>query len=166
MFISWMRRKVVGAKAFSNARACAVRGDYLGALKALDTLYGVYKVSAPSLSVPPFVNVFYAFLLSKAGSGIAAYEVYGFALRQLSEGMLGWLRYNADEVKYLKYYCKYILSKLSPYADSAAFKLAQSITLTHRDLRLEMVRPYMRRALPLTRDVGARLDKFLLENTD
>jgi hypothetical protein len=100
-----------------------------------------------------------------AGSDEAAYYACEAALRQCSAAEK-IQRPRREDIDYLRFRCKWILSRLSPYQDSLAMKLACSVTVTASELAFGEVSSSLRRQFPTDLDAANQVDAFLAQNCE
>jgi hypothetical protein len=151
--------------ALERARSRMGQGDFQRAILIFSKLFSDYGTKEPSLGSPLIANILFADCCEGAGKSMDAYRVC-----ELSISQIDLLRidpnsaYNLDELNYLSYKCKWIISLLTKFNDSDAFKFANNIRITYNDINLKKVRSYIQYLLPIDEEVGRKLDNFFEDN--
>lgn len=158
-------KKVMAAVGVIRASRALARRRYWRAIELLRRVFGVFGSSEPSLATPLIANVLFAHASLQVGSNEAAYYACEVALRQCSAAEQK-AQANRKDLDYLRFRCKSILSCLSPYRDSLAMKLAQSVAVSASDLALDEVSPILRRYFPTDRHWTHQVDGFLAQNRE
>jgi hypothetical protein len=153
--------ELFGLSAFlAKVQLLASRGRYGDALVKIKERYS----SCPSNSAPVLINLLFADLCERLGRMHDAAEACELVLLQIDTVEVRG-EFREDELKYMKYHCKWILSSLSKFSDSLVFKRAAAIDLSFDDLALANVRPRLKRIFPLNAEDARKLDSFVLQNT-
>ena len=144
-----------------RAAKFTARGEYAVASMSLKRIFRLYRKSLPTGQTPLLANILYAQLCDRAGSKEKAYYACEVALKQLANERL---EYSVSNINYLKFRCKWILSRISEYRDSQAMRLACSINVSPSDAIKGDVSPTIRRFFPMTISEAEDVDTYLSLN--
>lgn len=148
-----------------KAHAFAAEGHYDLALRMLTRNPSRTAANIPSSTVPLIINKFYSDICQRIDRMKDAFSGCEIAMRQLDDRIFpSGDVYSDDELKYLRFRCKWILSGVSRFVDSIAFKMVLSIGVTSRDFDTNMVRPHIRRLFPMSEKDGISFDLYIDEN--
>lgn len=148
-----------------RAHALAATGNFDLALSTLTGTRFASDINVPSRLSPLIVNIFYADLCQRMERMKEAFDGCEIAIRQLTDERLPFEDvYSSDEIKYLQFRCKWIVSGVSRFVDSIAFKTALAIDTTSRDFDVSKVRLRIRRLFPMSEKDGMALDSYIEEN--
>lgn len=134
-------------------------------LTLLRRVFRIYGSTEPSDAAPVLANVLFAQASHEAEEDEPAYYACEVALRQCRTAEKG-PRPKREDINYLRFRCKWILSRLSRYQDSLAMKLACSVTVSASDLSFEEVSPFLRWQFPTDLDAANQVDAFLSQNCE
>lgn len=151
---------------FFVARAIFLRREGRNA-EALDRLRRAFKangVDAPSARATVLLNALYADQCMRAGESEIAYDAAWTAIVQINEINEGARRggpKKAENRWFVLYWMRYVLSRLSPYIDSAAFELALTIPASYSDLDLPRTSSLLKDLFPVERDWAIQDDAWI-----
>lgn len=126
---------------FRLAHAVVLRdaGKNAEAKKSAEKAFRTYGVEAPSVRAPVLLNAFYADLCERTGAVEVAYEAARTAIVQINEINAGKRQGSPESAEnqwFILYWMRFVLSRLSPYVDSAAWELALAIPADYSKLDL------------------------------
>ncbi len=158
-------RRIRTAHLFGRARRASSRQNFDLAIILLSKIFVLSGSEGPQRTTPLLANVLYADCCLKTGRKEDSYNVCVVILDQCDYLEHNKVRiFNRETIKYIRYIVKWILSLLSPFVDSEAFKLALSIENDFNDLDIAFVSKLTLKTFPISEDEGRRLDRFIAEN--
>ena len=161
---AWLR-SLRFASLLTKAQALAAQRKYGAAAAIVSKIFKVFDEEGASSNVPIIANILFGNLCDKINRPEVATVACEVALEQLDDYVPKDGGFNPEEIKYLKYQCKWILSGTSRYVDSWPFQRALYVNISFADLKLSGVRPRLRRLFPLSAEEGAALDLFFSQNS-
>ncbi len=143
--------RFVWAIKFVAARDCLMRGDFNRAFATAESIYRDYRCDAPSLAVPPTVNVIYALSAWNLHKPRETFEACGIAATQLLDRLPASRAVRSGyDCAYLIYYLKYLLQFAEhDFGVSSCPGLAalRAHSVTRMDLR--KVQALLKRSFPI-----------------
>ena len=150
----------------SKARSLASRSKFGAASLILLKIFALYGHGGPSPATPLIANVFFADLCERQGNTEAAFRACEIAIRQMDDGIDGdRVEYRIDNINYLKFKCKWILSRVSKFRDSIAFEMIKNINVKYDSLNIGNTNSLIRNLFPIDRQSANQLDEFIKENS-
>jgi hypothetical protein len=144
-----------------QAQKAAANGRYRDARQLLRKVLELHGNKQPSDSVEPYTNLFFASVADNLGDSYSASQACITALRQLDSCDGRVWKYSPEDVRYLKYCCKLILSRSTNYVDSKEFSLAKEVKIDFSDLNTAGVQRRIARTFHIPEDVGKEYDEFV-----
>jgi len=134
------------------------------ALVPLRRAFKAYRLEAPSARAPVLLNAFYADLCMRTEAPEAAYDAARTAIIQINEINEGTRRggpKRAENQWFILYWMRDVLSRLSPYIDSAAFELALAIPAKYSDLDLSRTNGILKDLFPVEQESAEQMDAWI-----
>lgn len=156
---------LLAAMWMARASRALSRQRYSESMDILRRVFRLFCSSEPCDAAPMLANLLFAHASHGAGLNKMAYYACEAALRQCSSAEKR-RRPKREDIDYLRFRCKWILARLSPYQDSLAMKLACSVTVAASELAFESVSPFLRRQFPTDLDSADQVDWFLAQNCE
>ncbi|MDB5470455.1 MAG: hypothetical protein JWR84_2015, partial [Caulobacter sp.] len=157
------RRSMTTIIALEKVLERHLRGDSIGAMDALSTVFGRFGAEAPSRHALVVAQVLAADLNIELDHKAEAYQACAFALSLLDEPDSADA-FNEIDSNYLKFRCKWTLSQTTTFVDSRAFELAAAIPVTSTTLDIRRTSLLLRKLFPMRPETGAQVDAYFEAN--
>jgi hypothetical protein len=158
-------KKLLANFYIARASSALSQRRYSKSLALLRRVFRMFGSPEPNEAAPVLANVLFAQASHEAAEDEAAYYACEVALRQCSAAEKR-PRPKREDVNYIRFRCKWILSRLSQYQDSLAMKLACSVPVSASKLAFERVSPFLRWQFPTDLDAASQVDAFLAQNCE
>jgi hypothetical protein len=146
------------------ARRRGARGEFRVSREYIHEFYRMHGARPPSELIEPYVNVLLGQTLERLGDLRSASRVCMLAVEQLKSRLKKDWNYNIDDVNYLLYCCKVILSRTTNYADSPEFMAAKAIQVRYEDLNVGKVQRRIANTFSISPDLGKEYDEYIKSN--
>ena len=160
-----MLRRLKFAVRMARAQSYASRGDTLSAQRELVALFHSYGEESWSSKTPLIANLMFAELCERSGQAKDAYDICLVILDQVSDNRKSTV-YNEEELKFVSFRCKWVLSRLSKFKDSLAMRRALSVGVSWSDIDSSKISKVLKRGFPTPPDIARAVDAFVAENRE
>lgn len=152
----------IAAVRLAHAVVLRNAGKNIQAKESAEKAYRAYGAEVPSSRAPVLLNAFYADLCERIGAVDVAYEAARIAIAQIDEIKAGERRGSpkiAENQWFILYWMRFVLSRLSPNIDSAAWELALAIPADYSKLDLARTSSALKEDMfPFDRDWAIQTD--------
>jgi hypothetical protein len=149
---------------YSRISKLAYSGDLVAAISTLKRLMILYGCAEPNINAPVIANLLYADLSKFLNDKKNSYKCCELVLDQLGRIKISDLKITKCDSLYLKYKCKWIISELTEYSDSEAFRVALDVGVTYDMLNISKTSPLIVSLFPISKSDGFEIDTYFAQN--